>query len=147
MERGPQNKEVIASGLNRVSIHGLILPSGVMGPITDSVFNTILLGDVERWSHKQRIKGDWGNTLNNGIETCYPGAVRVGYPSDEILMHMKERIEMAVYPNSWIVQGGGGIETFAAVPLTINEMLLQSYEGVIRLFQIGIIRKMPLLGG
>lgn len=134
MERGPQNKEVIASGLNRVSIHGLILPSGVMGPITDSVFNTILLGDVERWSHKQRIKGDWGNTLNNGIETCYPGAVRVGYPSDEILMHMKERIEMAVYPNSWIVQGGGGIETFAAVPLTINEMLLQSYEGVIRLF-------------
>ncbi|WP_315823859.1 hypothetical protein [Paraflavitalea speifideaquila] len=29
---------------------------------------------------------------------------------------------------------GGGIETLAAVPLTINEMLLQSYEGVIRIF-------------
>ncbi len=34
----------------------------------------------------------------------------------------------------WITQGGGGIETLAAVPLTINEMLLQSYEGVVRVF-------------
>ena len=32
------------------------------------------------------------------------------------------------------MQGGGGIETLAAVPLTINEMLLQSYEGIIRVF-------------
>lgn len=134
MERGPQDREVAPSGLNRVSIHGLILPGGVMGPVTDSLFNAMLLGDVERWARKQRVEGDWGNTLNNGIETCYPGAVRVGYPSDEILARMKRRIEMDVYPNGWIVQGGGGIETFAAVPLTINEMLLQSYEGVIRIF-------------
>lgn len=134
MERGPQNREIVPSGLNRVSIHGLILPGGVMGPVTDSVFNAMLLGDVERWSKKQRVEGDWGNTLNNGIETCYPGAVRVGYPSDEILFHLKKRIELDVHPNGWIVQGGGGIETLAAVPLTINEMLLQSYEGVIRLF-------------
>ena len=41
---------------------------------------------------------------------------------------------MTVYPNGWITQGGGGIETLAAVPLTINEMLLQSYEGVLRIF-------------
>lgn len=134
MERGPQNAEVQPSGLNRVSIHGLILPGGVAGPITDSVFNAMLLGDVEHWSQKQFIPNDWGNTSNNGIETCYPGAVRVGYSSDKILANLKKRIEMDVYPNGWIVQGGGGIETFAAVPLTINEMLLQSYEGVIRLF-------------
>lgn len=134
MERGPQNKEVAPSGLNRVSIHGLILPGGVMGPVTDSVFNAMLLNDVEQWARKQRMEDDWGNTSNNGIETCYPGAVRVGYPADEILARMKRRIEMDVHPNGWIVQGGGGIETFAAVPLAINEMLLQSYEGVIRLF-------------
>lgn len=134
MERGPQNREIVPHGLNRVSIHGLILPGGVMGPVTDSVFNAMLLGDVERWTQKQRIEGDWGNTLNNGIETCYPGAVRVGYPADEVLVRMKRRIEMDVYPNGWIVQGGGGIETLAAVPLTINEMLLQSYEGVVRIF-------------
>ena len=55
----------------------------------------------------------------------------------KILSYLKKRIEMDVYPNSWIVQGGGGIETLAAVPLTINEMLLQSYEGIIRVFPIG----------
>ena len=134
MERGPKDREVQPSGLNRVSIHGLILPGGVAGPITDSIFNHILLNDVEHWTQKQRIADDWGNTSKNGIETCYPGAVRVGYPGDKILANMKKRIEMNVYPNCWIVQGGGGIETFAAVPLTINEMLLQSYEGIIRVF-------------
>ena len=134
MERGPQNKDVQASGLNRVSIHGLILPGGVAGPVTDAGFNAILLDDVAHWAEKQREPNDWGNTSNNGIETCYPGAVRVGYPSDKILSYLKKRIEMNVYPNYWIVQGGGGIETFAAVPLTINEMLLQSYEDVIRVF-------------
>ena len=134
MEIGPQNKDVQPSGLNRVSIHGLILPGGVAGPVTDAKFNAILLNDVAHWADKQRDPNDWGNTSNNGIETCYPGAVRVGYPSDKILSYLKKRIEMNVYPNYWIVQGGGGIETFAAVPLTINEMLLQSYEGVIRVF-------------
>lgn len=134
MERGPQDREVKPSGLNRVSIHGLILPGGVAGPMTDAVFNAVLLEDVAHWTDKQRDPNDWGNTSNNGIETCYPGAVRVGYPSDKILSYLKKRIEMNVYPNYWIVQGGGGIETFAAVPLTVNEMLLQSYEGIIRVF-------------
>lgn len=134
MERGSQDSEVYPTGLNRVSIHGLILPGGVSGPVSDSRFNSILLGDISCWVKKQRVSGDWGNTSNNGIETCFPGAVRVGFPADEILSNMKKRIEMDVYPNSWIVQGGGGIETFSAVPLTINEMLLQSYEGTIRIF-------------
>lgn len=134
MELGPQGKEVYPVGLNRVSIHGLILPGGVAGPVTDSVFNAMLLDDVAHWAAKQRMPDDWGDTSNNGIETCYPGAVRVGYPSDEILEYLKKRIKMDVYPNGWIVQGGGGIETLAAVPLTINEMLLQSYEGTVRIF-------------
>lgn len=134
MEKGPQGRDVYPAGLNRVSIHGLILPGGVAGPVSDSIFNDILLGDVSSWAKKQRVPDDWGGTSNNGIETCYPAAVRVGYSADEILSNMKKRIEMDVYANSWIVQGGGGIETFAAVPLTINEMLLQSYEGIIRVF-------------
>lgn len=134
MELGPQGKEVSPSGLNRVSIHGLILPGGVAGPMTDSVFNAILLNDIAHWSNKQRDPDDWGGTSNNGIETCFPAAVRVGYNSDEILDHLKKRIALHSYDNLWIVQGGGGIETLAAVPLTINEMLMQSYEGVVRIF-------------
>jgi hypothetical protein len=134
MERGPQNKEVTPSGLNRVSIHGLILPGGVAGPKTDSALNNILLGDVERWGKRMQTKGSWGNTLGNGIETCFPGAVRVGFSSDSILFYLKDRIAAQSYSNLFIVQDGGGIETLAAVPLTINEMLLQSYEGIVRIF-------------
>jgi hypothetical protein len=122
------------SGLNRVSIHGLILPGGVAGTKTDSAFNKILLSDVAHWKDRERNSGDWGNTFGNGIETCFPGAVRVGYDPDTILRKLKDRIAVQSLPNLWITQSGGGTETLAAVPLTINEMLLQSYEGVVRIF-------------
>ncbi|AXY74335.1 trehalose hydrolase [Paraflavitalea soli] len=133
VEKRPWGYEKPA-GLNRVSIHGLLVPAGVAGPITDSSFNKILLDDVSHWKDKMKSGAEWGNTLNNGIETCFPGAVRVGYDPGEILQYLKERIARQSLSNWWITQGGGGIETLAAVPLTINEMLLQSYEGVVRIF-------------
>lgn len=134
MERGPGEVTVAAVGLNRVSIHGLILPSGVCGPFTNPAFNAILKNDVAHWIDRKREPGGWGNTMGNGIETCFPGAVRVGYDADVILEELKERIRAKSYPNHYIVQEGGGIETLAAVPLTINEMLMQSYEGIVRIF-------------
>jgi hypothetical protein len=134
MELGPQNKEVRPSGLNRVAIHGLILPGGVAGPKTDPAFNSILLNDVRHWKDRMQNPGEWGNTLGNGIETSFPGAVRVGYNADSIIGYLKDRLAIDPLPNLYIVQSGGGIETLAAVPLTINEMLLQSYEGIVRIF-------------
>lgn len=123
-------------GLTRVSIHGLILPGGVAGPILTPELNKILLGDIEHWQERNRQPGGWGNTFNNGVETIFPGAVRVGYDPDFILDQLKERIAASSYPNLWIEAGGGGIETLAAVPMTINEMLLQSYEHVVRVFPV-----------
>jgi len=134
MELGPQNREVRASGLNRVAIHGLILPGGVAGPETDPAFNKILLSDVQHWKDRIQNPSEWGNTLGNGIETSFPGAVRVGYDSDSIIKYLKARLAVDPLPNLYIVQTGGGIETLAAVPLTINEMLMQSYEGIVRIF-------------
>jgi hypothetical protein len=134
MERGPGNKEARPVGLNRVSIHGLILPGGVCGPVTDSVFNKMLLEDVAHWQDKIKEPAEWGNTLGNGIETCFPAAVRVGFNSDKILDYLKARIARQSYPNLWIIQSGGGTETLSAVPMTVNEMLMQSYEGTIRIF-------------
>lgn len=122
------------AGLARVSIHGLILPGGVCGPKTDSVFNQILLSDVSRWKDKMKAPGEWANTLGNGIETCFPAAVRVGYDADDILKQLKDRINRQSLPNLWITADGGGIETLAAVPLTVNEMMMQSYEQIIRIF-------------
>lgn len=134
MERGPQDREVRTSGLNRVAIHGLIIPGGVAGPETDPAFNKILLGDVQHWKDRIQSPEQWGNTLGNGIETCFPGAVRVGYDADSIIKYLKARLAYQPYQNLYIVQEGGGIETLSAVPSAINEMLMQSYEGILRIF-------------
>lgn len=134
VETSPSAHQSQARGLKRVSIHGLILPGGVAGPLSTPELNTILLGDVAHWKEDMDEPGTWGNTLGNGVETCFPGAVRVGYDNEEILKQLKDRIAVDAYPNLWINAAGGGIETLAAVPLTINEMLLQSYEGTLRLF-------------
>jgi hypothetical protein len=134
VEKSPAAWHSRPMGLARVSIHGLLLPGGVCGPVTDAAFNALLLDDVRHWKDRMQGPGEWGNTLGNGIETCFPGAARVGYDPDDLLLQLKNRIRRQSLPNLWITADGGGIETLAAVPLTINEMLLQSYEGVIRLF-------------
>ena len=55
VEISPSPSHSQIEGLARVSIHGLVLPSGICGPVTDSAFNHILLNDIGRW--KQRMKG------------------------------------------------------------------------------------------
>ncbi|SIN74342.1 glycosyl hydrolase family 95 catalytic domain-containing protein [Chitinophaga niabensis] len=134
VEKSPSPWHSGAMGLARVSIHGLILPGEVCGPVTDSAFNAILLSDVSHWKDKMQEPGSWGNTFGNGIETCFPAAVRVGYDADEIIKQLKARIYAQSNRNGWITAAGGGTETLSAVPLTINEMLLQSYEGRVRIF-------------
>ncbi len=38
------------------------------------------------------------------------------------------------YPNRYMTAHGGGVEDFSAIPAGIHEMMLQSHEGVIRIF-------------
>ena len=64
----------------------------------------------------------------------YPGMARVGYDPGAILKGLHALIEEAGYRNFVIDRRGGGIETCSTVTATINEMLLQSHQGVIRLF-------------
>ena len=47
-----------------------------------------------------------------------------------------EIIEKRGLPNGMVRYGGGGLENNAAIPATVNEMLLQSYENIIRLFPV-----------
>ncbi|MGA2115850.1 MAG: LamG-like jellyroll fold domain-containing protein [Bryobacteraceae bacterium] len=62
-----------------------------------------------------------------------PALVRAGYSSAAILEGMRKHVG-GDYPNGYVVWPGGGVETSSTVPGTINEMLLQSYEGVLRVF-------------
>jgi alpha-L-fucosidase 2 len=70
----------------------------------------------------------------NGTDTFYPAAARVGYDPKAILSHLQSWIQNNTYPNLHIHTGGGGIENLNTVPSSIDEMLLQSFQGKLHLF-------------
>ncbi len=124
-------------GLNRIHMHGVLIPPMVCGPLTNEEFSRIMLDDMNHWV--KRNGRDWGDSMGNGVETVYAGAARLGFEPEKILSYLKERIQMASYPNCYIWADGGGIETLAAVPFTINEMLMQSFEGILRIFPCWVL--------
>lgn len=100
-----------------------IYPVGCVG------LNSPLL-EIGRETHRQM--GRWEDY--NAFPTYFPAAARLGLPAGEILSHLEEQIKKHSYPNGFLFFGGGGIECCSGVPVTVNEMLLQSHEGVLRLF-------------
>ena len=59
---------------------------------------------------------------------------RVNCDPEKTFQAMKKGCQMLSWPNRYMTAHGGGIEDFAAIPGGVNEMLLQSHEGVIRVF-------------
>lgn len=59
---------------------------------------------------------------------------RVGYDPAKLLDALHQNCVRACYPNGYLFFGGGGVEGPETIPSTINEMLLQGFSGVIRLF-------------
>jgi len=70
----------------------------------------------------------------NGMNSFYPAAVRVGYDPGVILRQLREMIEAIGRPNGFSTNDPHGVEHCSVVPNTINEMLVQGHEGVLRLF-------------
>ncbi len=138
-EGGEGSGSRTAPGFGRLGMHALTFPSGICGVVTDSCFATILRQGIEHWdtAEKKDERGDsnWNN-LTGGFETYFTSAARLGYDGNKLLDKLKERIAKKSYPNLWVVQAGGGIETLSGVPSCINEMLLQGYEGIIRIFPV-----------
>ena len=81
------------------------------------------------------------NTINemarwadyNGFATWYTVCARVGYDPKIILTKLREECDKHSFRNLLLYYGGGGIESCGGF-LVINEMLLQSHEGVLRFF-------------
>jgi hypothetical protein len=71
---------------------------------------------------------------DNGTNTFYPAAARVGHDPADVLTHLDAWVTGHSYANLHIHTGGGGIENFNTVPSTISEMLLQSFQGKLRVF-------------
>ncbi len=71
---------------------------------------------------------------SNSFCTVFAGAARVGIDPDLILRQMRTVTEKNIQPNFLFNFGGGGIENNSGIPGGLNEMLLQSHEGFLRLF-------------
>ncbi len=75
--------------------------------------------------------GRWADS--NGSSSWYTACARVGYEPEKILSELRKMYDQHSMPNKLLYFGGGGIEN-ASPSLAVNEMLLQSHEGLIRFF-------------
>ncbi len=71
---------------------------------------------------------------DNGSNSYLPAGARIGVDPDFLIEGIHRNIKEFALPNRLFRHHGGGIEHLTTIPATINEMLMQSYEGVIRLF-------------
>ncbi len=71
---------------------------------------------------------------DNGSNSYLPAGARIGVEPDFLIEGIHQNIKEFALPNRLFRHHGGGIEHLTTVPVTINEMLMQSFEGVIRLF-------------
>ena len=102
-----------------------IYPGSQIGLSSDPAILQIannMVGAMARWSD------------GNGTDTFYPAAARVGYDPATILSKLDSWIQNNSYPNLHIHTGGGGIENLNTVPSTVTEMMLQSFQGIVRVF-------------
>ena len=87
---------------------------------------------LERARNQIRVMNRWVDF--NGMNSFYAAAARVGYDPNIILKEMRSMIEGIGAPNGMIPGNPHGMEHQSIVPNAIQEMLLQSHEGVIRCF-------------
>ena len=110
---------------NTLGIHH-IFPCGAVGLDSDPKLLGICHNTIDamhRWHD------------NNGFASWYTACARIGYDPQTILNKLRQECDDRSYPNLILNYGGGGIENVAGF-LAVNEMLLQSHEGVIRFFPV-----------
>jgi hypothetical protein len=101
-----------------------IYPAAQIGMASDSNTLATALNTVTYYSL-------WGDC--NGTNRFYAAAARVGYNPAALLSQMDHMIS-AGKGNYTLQYGRGGTENFNTVPAAVSEMLLQSFQGTVRLF-------------
>ena len=115
-------------GMDWMMMHSLVFPSTHFGLSSDAATLTMIRDDIKSWN-------DWSRHDDN-FQGLLIGAARVGYDADFLVAKAKDLIAKRSSPNLWIRSGGGGIETCSGIPGLINEMMLQSHGGVMRIFPV-----------
>ena len=71
---------------------------------------------------------------DNGSNSYLPAGARIGVSPDWLIDALRRNIDTFGFPNLLFKHHGGGIEHLTTIPATVNEMLMQSHEGIIRVF-------------
>ena len=101
-----------------------IFPAGAIGLDSDPKLLAIsrnMIDAMHRWND------------NNGFSSWYSACARVGYDPKRILKGLRHECDTHSAPNLLLQYRGGGIENCSGF-LAVNEMLLQSHDGVLRIF-------------
>lgn len=101
-----------------------IFPAGAIGLDSDPELLRISRNTIDAMNR-------WADY--NGFSSWYTACARIGYDPNVILKRLRAECDKHSFPNLLLYYGGGGIENCGGF-LAINEMLLQSHEGVLRFF-------------
>ena len=101
-----------------------IFPAGAIGLDSEPKL-------LEISHHTINAMGRWRDF--NGSSSWYTACARVGYDPNKILAELNNMYLHHALPNKLLNFGGGGIENVSPA-LAVTEMLMQSHEGIIRIF-------------
>jgi alpha-L-fucosidase 2 len=100
--------------------------------------SSLFVNDLEEWDNgrwrdvaRQTLDAADNRAHDNALPINHAGAVRLRCP--DAVARLRQHLLERMLPNYGIYQFGGVVETLG-ITLAINEMLLQSHGGVIRLF-------------
>lgn len=105
-----------------------IYPAGGVGELTSDP----KLLKIARNTFRQKEKDCY--TDQNAVCSFFPMAVRLGRDPAFIIRKLRELNKVGQLPNMLYNFAGGCLENCSVYANTINEMLLQSFEGIVRVF-------------
>lgn len=71
---------------------------------------------------------------DNAVSSYFPMAARLGFSPETITRKLRELNKKRRLPNLLYLYGGGCLEYCTVMASTLNEMALQSHQGVVRIF-------------
>lgn len=104
-----------------------IYPAGCIGLSSDSETLKIARNTFEQKAKYCYLDG-------NAVCSFFPMAARLGIDAKVIIQKLHEHNSKILLPNMLFLHGGGCLEDCSIVANTLNEMVLQSHDGVLRLF-------------
>jgi len=119
-----------ATGFDWIMMHALVFPGTLFGLSSPPADLAMIRDDMKDWDDSVWLRH------GNAFQTVFIGAARVGFDPDFLMAKARAKIQADGQPNLTIFAGGGGIETCSGIPGLINEMMLQSHGGVVRVFPV-----------